>query len=454
MEKPAMLDSAAIKTFGDGEHAVLQLPGKTLRFSGRWVAGSPWERFGLYDHYVVIRDDGEVTSFPAHAGDLVPGSTEDVAAALLAFDSEARRPRAPLSLELDPTNRCASKDCGGHCFSAAYRALQPKGEIPGDVMALIIRRFAAEGGRIVRFDGGGDPLSHPAVRTGELPELAFRCGLKSTILTSGDALERTNLTRIGAASCYLRVSLNAATDETRRRFHGNRLELSRIFRRIETFAEWIAVNRPGLPIGSTYLLSDANWTEVYDCARRARDAGISHFSVRRVLGPSHLRPCFAEADLDRLRDLLRATRELSTDAFRAFIPWRPVAEEDLNPRRGDFSAAQCWQSTFKTIVESCPEDAYRVQLCGRYRGNGIGQGMQMKPLFTSSAGDDIVEEWRRSFTAYPISRQNLLHTCTSCIDRGFIQMMDALIGFVDPPRRGFEILHLQSPALNGGPPAP
>lgn len=443
-----------LQTSNAAAHAELRLAGKILRFPGRWVPGGPWERFGLYDQYVVVRDDGEVARFPAHAGDVVPGSTEDVIAVLQGFDPEARRPRAPLTLELDPTNRCASVDCGGHCFSAEYRGLDPTGEIPAEALAAIIRRFAAEGGRIVRFDGGGDPLSHAAVRSGELPELADRCGLKSTILTSGDLLERTDLPRIGAAGCYLRVSLNAATDETRRQFHGNRIALSRIFRRIEELSGWIAASRPGLPIGSTYLLSDSNWSEVYDCARQARDCGINHFSVRRILGPPQLRPRFEEAEQDRLQDLLRATRELAKDDFRVFIPWRPVEEGDINPRRGDFAAAQCWQSTFKAIVECCPEDAYRVQLCGRYRGNGIGQQMQMAPLFTSADGDEITEKWRRSFTAYPVSRPDLLHTCTSCIDRGFILMMDALIKFVDPPRRGFEILHLQSLPPAPAPPHP
>jgi hypothetical protein len=423
--------------------AELRLAGRTLRFSGRWISGGPWERFGLYDQYVVVRDDGRVSRFAAHAGDLVPGSTEDLSAVLKLYDPEAARPTVPLTLEIDPTNRCASIDCGGHCFSAEYRALNPAGEISTEVLASTIRHFAEQGGRIVRFDGGGDPLAHPAVRNGELPELAAQYGLKSTILTSGDALEKTDLERVGRAGCYLRVSLNAATDETRRRFHGNKVELSRIFRRIEGFANWLAAHQPGLPIGATYLLSDQNHAEVHDCASRARECGISHFSVRRVLGPPSLRPDLSEAEA-RVGELLRKTQALATDTFRVFIPWRPIGEEDLNPRQGAFTAAQCWQSTFKAIVESCPDSAYRVQLCGRYRGSGLGQRMQMKPLFESSDGGKLVEEWRRSFTEYPFSRRELLHTCTSCIDRGFIQMMDELIQAVDPPRHGFEILHLQS----------
>ena len=287
-----MPGSTDLQTSNAAAHAELRLSGKILRFPGRWVPGGPWERFGLYDQYVVVRDDGEVARFPAHAGDVVPGSTEDVIAVLQGFDPEARRPRAPLTLELDPTNRCTSMDCGGHCFSAEYRGLDPTGEIPAEALAAIIRRFAAEGGRIVRFDGGGDPLSHAAVRSGELPELADRCGLKSTILTSGDLLERTDLPRIGAAGCYLRVSLNAATDETRRRFHGNRIPLSRIFRRIEELSGWIAANRPGLPIGSTY---PAERLQLERGLRlRPSSPGLRH---QPLLGAAHPRPSTAPAAL-------------------------------------------------------------------------------------------------------------------------------------------------------------
>ena len=428
-----------------GERAILETGGRELSFHGRWVREGPWERFGRYDRYVVVCDDGVVEVVPAHAGELVPGSTEDLVAVLRTYDPASGRPAAPMTLELDPTYRCASRDCGGRCFSAAYRRLAPTASISTEQLEAVIRDFAAAGGRVVRFDGGGDPLVHPAVRDGGLPELVGGLGMKSTILTSGDLLAATDLERIGRAGCYLRVSLNAATDATRRRFHGNRSSIEAIFSRLERFAAWLASERPTLPIGATYLLDIGNYREVHACALRAREAGVRHFSVRRVLGPADLRPAFSPDQVREAEALCAAVAALDSDRFRVFVPWRQVDEPDVDPSAGQLDVQRCWQSTFKTVVEPDPHgDGFRAQLCGRYRGSGVGQAQQMPPLVRSVAGTGWVEAWRASFTAYGWSREVLPRTCVSCIDRGFILMMDRLLRTVGAPPRGFEILHLQS----------
>lgn len=422
--------------------AHLSFAHQSIDVPGVLIFGSPWERFGRYNHYLVIRDDLKTKIIPAHAGELVPGSTEDLVHVLKHFQPKLQRPNAPMTLELDPTNLCFSKDCGGHCFSASYRSLAPKAHIPTETMVDLIQVFSRNGGRILRFDGGGDPLSHPDVRNGFLPELAHQLGLKTTILTAGDAIQTTNLERIGAANCYLRVSLNAAKDETRQLFHGNKSRVSTLFQQIESFAGWLRQNNPSLPIGSTFLISHLNFKEVLDCAIRARDSGINHFSVRRVLGPATLRPFFTNIQLIELEELLQRVRELDTDQFRVFAPWRTIPEEDLNPSKKDFSASTCWQSSFKTIIEPTPENGYKTQLCGRYRGNGIGQKMQMEPLSESHDGKRWVKDWQDSFSTYPISRPQLPQTCLSCIDRGFIRLMDQIIDFINPPEHDFVILHL------------
>jgi hypothetical protein len=69
-------------------------------FEGKWIHGTPWQRFGLYNSYVVIRADGRMLKIPAHAGELAPGSTEDLIAAIASFDSTRGYPSAPLSLDV------------------------------------------------------------------------------------------------------------------------------------------------------------------------------------------------------------------------------------------------------------------------------------------------------------------------------------------------------------------
>lgn len=427
--------------------AAVDINENTRVFDGKWIEGSAWQRFGLYNSYVVIRADGRVLKMAAHAGELVPGATEDLIDVIKSFDYCLGYPAAPLTLELDPTFRCASRDCGGACFSAEYRALAPTATIPTPLLKETIEDFHSRGGRIVRFDGGGDPLLHPAVLSGDVVEFAAQLGLKTTILTSGDWLDRANLDRIAESGCYLRISLNASTGKTRSVFHGNRYSLNKIVGAAKRFINALDRVNPEVPVGATYLLSRLNYKEVLSCAYLARSAGIRHFSVRRILGPAKLRLNFSISENNEAEELLLKVKSLHSKSFRVAVPWRALEEDDLNPRDRDFGATQCWQSTFKTVVEPDPvSGGARVQLCGRYRGSGVGQRMGMEPLMLLSNGSAWVSKWRESFDTYPFTRQQLPHRCVSCIDRGFIVMMDRLLGFLKGHQQGFRILHLDSPA--------
>src|SRR5450759_494557 len=65
------------------------------------VPGGPWDRFSKYNAVALEREDGAILAVRAHAGELVPGSTED----LLDFlgSCGGHYPTAPFTLELDPT---------------------------------------------------------------------------------------------------------------------------------------------------------------------------------------------------------------------------------------------------------------------------------------------------------------------------------------------------------------
>ena len=430
----------------DGNFAILRVGEKKHAFAGHWVEGSPWERFGRYDSYVVLRSDGGVIQIHAHAGELVPGSTEDLVSFISTNRNMVRTPASPLTLELDPTYACVSIDCGSRCFSAPYRRAAPMACIPPSVCGEIIRAFSDAGGRIVRFDGGGDPLCHPDVRNGRLPVLAQKMGLKSTILTSGDLLSCADLQAFVDAQCYVRVSLNAATQTTREAFHGNTVQLSDVCHALEELALRISKSRTGIPLACTFLLDTLNMEELLPSAVMAKSLGINHFSVRRVLGPDSFRPVFSSSQLARLPDLFSDVGRLESESFQVFLPWRKPNESDLNPSCGDFFASHCWQSTLKTVVEPDPgTGGIQGQLCGRYRGCGIGQKQKLPPLFQCKDGRDWVALWRRTFEDNRMDRQRLPKYCVSCIDRGFIKMLDDLMAFLSSDNTlDFNIFHLKS----------
>jgi len=433
-----------VKISQTDDEAELIIGNQRHRFRGQWITGTPWERFGLYNAYVVVHADGTVAEVTAHSGELVPGATEDLIDYIKEQWSNLDQPTAPLTLEIDPTNACLSRDCGTRCFSAAYRRLNPKAQIDGPVIADLLTAFAREGGKIVRFDGGGDPLLHRDVRNGALLGKAKQLGLKSALLTSGELLASSDLPALADSDCYLRVSINACTDSTRKAFHGNDCSAKSVFDAVERFAGLLANKGTCVPVGASFLLDTLNFREMLDCAKICRTIGIRHFSVRRVLGPQSLRPNFTETQLREVENLLEEVSSLNAPSFRVFVPWRPVDEPDLAPRSGSIPAAQCWQSTFKTIIEPFASDqTFRAQLCGRYRGCGMGQALQLPALFQKESPVTWVHRWRDSFDVYPHSRGELVRFCPSCIDRGFILMIEGLLNAVGKKSADFSLLHLK-----------
>lgn len=418
---------------------------ETYSFQGKWISGLPWERFGRYNYYIVINKNGRVKKIKAHAGELVPGSTEDLISVLKTWDKSLMRPKSPLTLEIDPTYKCLSDNCGSHCFSYPYRVLSPCASLTENLMKNIITDFSGNGGRIVRFDGGGDPLLHESVRNGNVIEIASLLNLKTTILTSGDVIKKTNLKKIGESGCYLRISLNASTNKTRYNFHRSPTLLTDILNEISDFNSWLVNNNIILPVGVSFLLSPLNYHEVYECAKISKEIGVSHFSIRRILGPEKFRYNFNDQELEIIYSQFKKIKELDDSSFISFIPWRSLNESDLIPQK-DFFIKNCWQSTFKTVVEPSNKDenSYRMQLCGRYRGNGVGQQMQLDPLLESNDGVSFNLKWQDSFSFYPIPRQKLPEICGSCIDRGFMLMIDEIMDFLDYDTSDFSFLHLQS----------
>jgi hypothetical protein len=207
-------------------------------------------------------------------------------------------------------------------------------------------------------------------------------------------LHRTNLHRIAEHDCYVRVSLNASTDKTRRAFHGNAISLSSILASVERLLNCLSINRSEVPVGATFLLAPTNYAEAADCARLARRVGIRHFSVRRILGPPWLRPYFNKEAERHLMDLVAEIGEMHSNDFRVAVPFRPINQDDLDPRAGDFTAGRCWQSTFKTVLEPDPATrGARVQLCGRYRGGGGAQRLALPALFVLRPNEEWLYRW-------------------------------------------------------------
>ena len=428
---------------------------------GRFVHGDDNSVFGRWNTLVSVSRTGlplQVVS--GHGGELIPGRLDDHVAALR--DYVRTGVRRPVQLDIDPSMACPSA-CT-FCFSASYRASRRTGLLMhGALLLELIDGWADQGVRVVRFDGGGDPLTHP--RLADAIGAAARRGLRTAVLTAGDLLREAHLKPFLDARTYLRVSLNAGTDATRLEIHrprARRLGLHgplAMVRRLADLraAEYGTMGRALMPLGATSMLAPANACDTYAIAEEARRAGFDHLSFRVVLGAEHA-VSYPPAARDELnRQLAQVLTELVDDEFQVFTPTRPLTDTGYRPAE-HFDT--CLASTHRALVEVGPDPHTAVNVpCGRYRGHGFRwrpgcTELTVFGLLRSAADINYVLQgptMARLVSAFPDS-------CGDCIDRSanimFNGIASALRSDPDALFFRFQALPEEGASQEPQPPAP
>jgi hypothetical protein len=167
------------------------------------------EEFGKWNRIVAVDDEGSVLDiFPGHGGEFYPGSLNDHVEALRARVVRGRI--WPVQADLDISNACTGR-CSW-CFSAHYRQVC-SGATSGELLSCLICDLAEGGTKIVRFDGGGEPLTHPHIM--KLTRLAHDLDMKTAVLTNGDLLDDRHARVFVDTKTYVRISFNASCNATR-----------------------------------------------------------------------------------------------------------------------------------------------------------------------------------------------------------------------------------------------
>ncbi len=404
---------------------VVEVPG--LMF----VLGDDNIVFGAWDRLIAYRPaERQIRVLPGHGGEIIPGRLVDHVAALR--ERVVRGRLQPVQLDIDPTMVCPSRCL--FCFSAGYRKTRTSGlRLSNDLLLRTIGSWIDLGVKVVRFDGGGDPLAHP--RCLDAIEYAAARGVRTALLTAGDALHPPDLDRLVAAKTYVRVSLNAASDEVRSAVHSPRGGISRVEslyelmrrlaeQRAEAYGTW---PQPHMLLGATFMLHPLNVSEIDEAARRVMDVGFDHISFRVILGRAHAAAFTAE-----LRSLaeekLRRAAALSHDQFRVFVPTRDLTDTGYAPAH---YFSRCISSTHRVLVEvGRSENEAAIVPCGRYRGHGFTSGESRSPhvLAQIDAQTNVGAVWGAKEVNQSIGRYPAV--CGDCIDRSanlmFNAMLDAL----------------------------
>jgi len=391
---------------------------------GRVIQGDDNEVFGLWNSLVAwLPATRSVRLIAAHGGEIFPGRLADHIATVRV--GVARGRLTPVQLDLDISMACPSA-CT-FCFSAHYRVERGSGRFMSwAAIERTIRSARSIGVKVVRFDGGGDPLASPCFA--DAVALCASEGLVSAVLTSGDLLRAEMLPGLVRAGTYVRVSLNSATDETRMLLHRTprRFGVQRV---LEVIRELDDLRRltygpaaaKSMPIGGTSMIHPANVAETFAIAEAGKRAGLDHISFRVILG-NKLKVTFSEDQEQQYRiQHARIVDELADDGFRVFFPTRPLTDTGYVPRE---YFSRCLSSTHRALVEVGADPSTPALVpCGRYRGRGFNDAGDMV-LGQLADGRGLDSVWLSPSMSAVVAR--LPDACGDCIDRSANVMLNGI----------------------------
>ncbi len=218
----------------------------------------------------------------------------------------------PLTLEVDPTNRCPLR-CP-HCVWRNLRRSHGKAELSTAQLKSILRDAARLGVKSIVWTGGGEPLAHPELAS-VLAE-ASSLGLKNGMLTSGALLTPELSKALLPHLSWIRFHMDGATADAYGRAHGvSPAMFHRVVDNIATFAQMRRNAGFATHVGLGAIATTRRLEPIAALTSLTRELGLDYFQLKHDLeqmsDPTYLHWWDAEA-VPRLASL---ERELADGAF-------------------------------------------------------------------------------------------------------------------------------------------
>jgi MoaA/NifB/PqqE/SkfB family radical SAM enzyme len=259
------------------------------------------------------------------------------------------------------------------------------------------------GTRTIRYCGGGECLNHPNIK--ELLPLPHKYGMRSAIITNGDLIDEELAYLIYENVDHLRWSVNASSDETRRRIHRPKPGSNQLSKTLELIKTIGMTRHSRFPyqrrpiIGATFLVLPDNVHEIISAGKILKDVGVDSVSFRPVYqGLGGHWPSEMLAKLDQIFAEVKMLAE--PPRFLVFTPKRKI-KDAANLAPSDYFSS-CLSSRLRTVFEAT-KDGLLLQRCGMDRGKGKKQGL----VFESNYGFSHIWDSIRNYQ--PVD-------CPSCID--------------------------------------
>jgi len=215
---------------------------------------------------------------------------------------------APFLVEIDPTSFCDMS-----CPECLSRDMLNSTKFSRKRLIEIANELVAMGVKAVVFVGGGEPLIHPAIS--QAIEICGTGGMKVAVVTNGIQLHKYINVLVRYVE-WVRVSVDAATPETFRRFRPHISKKDVFCKIIDNMRN---LKRAGMKtLGFSFLLItrknndrivDSNLSDLYQAGVLAKSIGCDYFEIKPLFDPKtqivYEQPAEVisqfRRDLDRLR---------------------------------------------------------------------------------------------------------------------------------------------------------
>ncbi|PWC97423.1 radical SAM protein [Azospirillum sp. TSO5] len=270
----------------------------------------------------------------------------------------AEMPSAPLHIRIKPINRCNHS-----CWYCAYRAdglqlgdeMDEEARLPVGTLRRIATDLVSMGVKAVTFSGGGEPLLYR-----ELPEIIGILGgggVKVATLTNGANLKGRMADAFAAHGAWVRVSVDAVTDDSYARARGVRP--GAFTKLLENMADFTA-RKSSCVLGVNLVIGAENAGKVAEACAIFRSVGVAHVKLSGVVvaNSGAENAAYHLAIQDTVAAQIVEARRLETDSFRIVDHYHAL------PERFTKLYQSCSMLRFLTVigadgcVYTCQDKAY------------------------------------------------------------------------------------------------
>lgn len=322
----------------------------------------------------------------------------------------------PTHIQVDLTGRC-NHDCM-MCFyrNAGFKHLEfvPYEEIPLDVGTRLFDQMADLGIRALELTGGGEPLIYPKIR--ECLDRISKRELELALVTNGSLLTEDILDRITNPK-WIRVSMEAATEETRRKIHRSpRGEFEQTLKNLQRIVDR---KFDDCKIGVSFIIQPENYHEIIQAARLYKKIGVDNIRFSYAF-TSKYDKLLTPAQRKAVSLALSEAKKYEDKNYRVFIMEGRL--DDFAPREKTFDYCGYQMFTFQI---GCDSLVYPCCILKYYKQYAFGD------IRKQSLGEIIFGEQRRKYL-----EEFNVDKCLPCWLRGRNEFIEYLL-IEDAPHKYF-----------------